>query len=198
MMVTTDAKSDVLRRQGVLHRRPQDVTDPLFHSCVFFDARDLVQLKYEMLRRVQVDNLAVATVATRFGFSRSAFYQAQRAYQHHGLAGLIPQRPGPRHAHKLSSKILDFVLQRRAQEPALATASLCQSVQEAFGLSIHPRSLERALARRQKRGPPMAPQPILFVRIGAVSPGPNTMKTYADRYWPKEQPPALVVGARPW
>jgi transposase len=181
MMSLKDAKSDVLRRHGVLHRRPHDVTDPLFHASAFFDARDLVQVKYELLRRVQVEGPTVATAAKSFGFSRSAFYQAQQAYQRSGLIGLIPQRRGPRQAHKLSGPVIDFVLQHRAHKPALSLAHLCQLVQEAFGLSVHPRSLERALTRRQKRGPSIAPQAVLFVRIDALSPGPNGMKTYADR-----------------
>ena len=156
MISLKDAKSDVLRRHGVLYvlyRRPQDVTDPLFHASPFFDARDLVQVKYELVRRVQVESLTVATAATSFGFSRSAFYQAQQAYQRSGLVGLIPQRRGPRRAHKLSGPVIDFVLQHQAHQPALPPARLCQLVQKAFGLSVHPRSLERALARRQKRGP---------------------------------------------
>jgi transposase len=152
MISLKDAKSEALRRQGVLHRRPQDVIDPLFHTSVFFDARDLVQVKYELLRCVQVEGLAVATATTLFGFSRSAFYQAQLAYQRSGLAGLIPRHHGPRHAHKLSDKVIDFVLQHQAGDPALSLATLCQLVQEAFHVSIHPRSLQRALTRRQKRG----------------------------------------------
>ena len=51
----TDAKSRVLREQGSLNASPQDVSDPLFHDSAFFDPLDLVQVKYEMLRRVQAD-----------------------------------------------------------------------------------------------------------------------------------------------
>jgi transposase len=147
-----DAKSEALRRQGVLHAHPQDVTDPLFHTHEFFDPRDLVQVKYEMLRRVRVEGLSITAAAAAFGFSRPAFYQAQVAYQRHGLPGLIPQRPGPRRPHKLSAEVLDFVLQHRAKNPALRAAALSALIAEAWGVTVHPRSLERALARRQKKG----------------------------------------------
>lgn len=153
MISLKDAKSDVLRRHGVLYRRPQDVTDPLFHASPFFDARDLVQVKYELVRRVQVESLTVATAATSFGFSRSAFYQAQQAYQRSGLVGLIPQRRGPRRAHKLSGPVIDFVLQHQAHQPALPPARLCQLVQEAFGLSVHPRSPNAPSPGGKKGGP---------------------------------------------
>ena len=50
-----DSKRVALQRQGTLNPRPQDVTVPLFQENEFFDARDLVQVKYEMLRRVRLD-----------------------------------------------------------------------------------------------------------------------------------------------
>ena len=48
-----DAKAEALRRQGELHCRPDDVQDELFRTNEFFDPRDLVQVKYEMLRRAR-------------------------------------------------------------------------------------------------------------------------------------------------
>jgi len=152
MTAPMDAKREALRRQGTLHPRPKDVTDALFRSHEFFDPRDLVQVRYEMLRRVRVEGLSVTKAAAAFGFSRPAFYQAQAAYQRHGLPGLVPRRPGPRHAHKLSDEVVDFVLRQRARDPALRAASLAALVREAFGLTVHPRSIERALARRRKKG----------------------------------------------
>jgi transposase len=151
MNTIKDTKSEALRAQGVLHAHPQHVTDPLFHTHEFFDPRDLIQVKYEMLRRVQVEGLSITAAAATFGFSRPAFYQAQAAYQQHGLPGLIPQRPGPRHAHKLSSEVLDFVLQHLAQNPALKAVALTALIQEAFAVTVHRRSLERALARLPKK-----------------------------------------------
>ena len=47
-----DDKGESLRQQGVLNPHPQRVVDPLFLEGGFFDPRDLVQVKYEMLHRV--------------------------------------------------------------------------------------------------------------------------------------------------
>jgi transposase len=152
MNTPKDAKREALRRHGALHAHPAVVTDPLFRQHAFFDPRDLLQVKYEMLRRVQVEGLSVTTAAAAFGLSRPAFYQALAAYQRHGLPGLLPQRPGPRRAHKLADDVLDFVLQQQAKNPALRSAALSRLVADTFGLSVHPRSLERALTRRRKRG----------------------------------------------
>ena len=92
-MPEKDPKLEALRQQGTLNPRPRDVTDPLFARDSFFDPRDLVQVKYEMLRRVQSEGHSVTGAATSFGFSRPSFYQALEAFEEGGLAGLVPRRP---------------------------------------------------------------------------------------------------------
>ena len=148
-----DSKGESLRQQGVLNPHPEKVADPLFHDSEFFDLRDLVQVKYEMLRRVRVERTSVSEVTQSFGFSRPVFYQAQALYHRAGLPGLIPQRPGPRQAHKLSDVVVDFLLQHRVRDPLLRPAALSELVREHFSIVVHPRSIERALERRRKKVP---------------------------------------------
>lgn len=151
-------KRAVLRAAHALNPRPQAVTDPAFTAGpAFFDAHDLVQVKYEMLRRVHSDGLPVTHAAARFGFSRPAFYTAQRAWQEAGLPGLLPQRPGPRRAHKLTAAVVAFLEQAREADPSLRPAHLAQLVQDRFGLTVHPRSIERSLLRQQKKRPESPP-----------------------------------------
>ena len=146
-----DSKGESLRQQGVLNPHPEKVADPLFHGSEFFDPRDLVQVKYEMLRRVHIERATITEVTQAFGFSRPVFYQAQTLYHRAGLPGLIPHRPGPRQAHKLSDLVVDFLLQHRVREPLLRAPALSELVREHFGLAVHPRSIERALERRRKK-----------------------------------------------
>jgi transposase len=148
-----DSKGESLRLQGVLNPHPQKVADPLFLRGEFFDPRDLVQVKYEMLRRVRVEGASVTEATQAFGFSRPVFYQAQVLYHRAGLPGLIPQRTGPRQAHKLSDLVVDFLLQHRLRDPLLRAPALSELVREHFGLVVHPRSIERALERRRKKVP---------------------------------------------
>jgi transposase len=124
----------------------------LFGKGEFFDARDLVQVKYEMLRRVREDGMQVAQAAAAFGFSRVAFYEIQRAWQSEGVGGLLPRPRGPRHAHKLTEEVMGFVRAAQAQDTSLRAPGLAEQVRERFGVDVHPRSIERALARQAKRG----------------------------------------------
>jgi transposase len=147
-----EGKNKALRKQHALNPHPENVIDPLFEQLDFFDSRDLVQVKYEMLRRVWKEGWSVAQAARTFGFSRNAFYKAQEAFQTRGIAGLLRQRPGPRAAHKLTEQVMTFLEKTLSQETSLTTTKLQQMVEERFGVSVHRRSIERALKRRQKRG----------------------------------------------
>lgn len=145
------AKIQILCQQGVLNPHPDAVTDPLFQTGDFFDPQDLLQVKYEMLRRVEVDKAPITEAAAAFGLSRPAFYQVQRAVSQEGLAGLIPRKRGPHGAHKLTPAVLDFVLQQRAASPSLTVAELITRIQQQFGVAVHRRTIERHLARQEKK-----------------------------------------------
>jgi transposase len=146
-----DTKTDALRAHGALHPRPEAVRDPLFGSHDFFDPRDLVQVKYEMLRRVDVDGEPVAQTADAFGVSRPTFYQTQAAFTQQGLAGLVPRKRGPHGAHKLDDTVMAFVAALRAEDPGLSARALLPRIHARFGLAVHPRSLERAWRREEKK-----------------------------------------------
>jgi len=148
-----DPKLEALRQQGCLHPHQERVTDPLFVAADFFDGRDLVQVKYEMVRRVRAEGQPVGQSARAFGFSRPSFYQAQAALEREGLAGLVPKKKGPRRAHKLKPEVMAFLQQQLVQEPGLRSAELGTRLQERFQLQVHPRSIERALARAKKKRP---------------------------------------------
>jgi transposase len=145
------AKRNTLRKQRVLHPHPEAVTAPLFQDSDFFDPHDLLQVKYEMLRSVETEQTSVRRAAQQAGLSRPSFYQAQTALEQDGLAGLIPKKPGPRGAHKLTGAVVDFLEQSRASQPTVKFSELARRAQKQFGVEIHPRTIERVLARRQKK-----------------------------------------------
>jgi len=141
-------KRQALRQTGTLNPRPHRVTDELFADSDFFDPNAPLQVKYEMLRRVGRDDFTVKQAAQLFGFSRPSFYQAQAAFTRGGLSALVPQKRGPRRAHELSQKVVAFIERTIAADPG---ADLVAAVQQTFGISVHRRSIERALVRAKKK-----------------------------------------------
>ncbi|MGH3284618.1 MAG: helix-turn-helix domain-containing protein [Streptosporangiaceae bacterium] len=146
-----DPKVASLREARCLNPHPEDVTDELFAAGEFFDARDVVQVKYEMVRRVKAGGAPVTQTAAAFGYSRPSYYEAAAALQRAGLDGLVPARPGPRGGHKLTEEICAWAEQQLAADPALRPAQLTAPIEAAFGVRAHPRSVERALARYRER-----------------------------------------------
>jgi transposase len=146
-----DAKAEALRAQGALHPRPDAVRDPLFGSHDFFDPRDLVQVKYEMLRRVDVDGHSVTRTTDTFGCSRPTFYHTQAAFKAHGLPGLVPRKRGPHGAHKLDDAVMAFVDALRTDDATLGVPALLDQIRRRFGRDVHRRTLERALRRAEKK-----------------------------------------------
>ena len=119
-----DPKEAALAETRCLNPHPEQVTDPDFLASDFFDARDAVQVKYEMVRKVRAGGAPVTEAAAAFGYSRPAYYAAAAALERSGLEGLVPARPGPRGAHKLTEEILAWAEQQLAADPALRPAQL--------------------------------------------------------------------------
>src|SRR5216683_1661480 len=101
MVRRDDTKTQALAASRTLNPRPEKVTDPAFGPGGFFDPADLVQVKYEMVRRAEAADVPASRAAADFGFSRQSLYSARTA------------------------------------------------LRERFGVSVHPRSVERALQRRR-------------------------------------------------
>src|SRR5260370_14123691 len=91
-----DAKDVALAASRTLNGDPQNVTDPAFTAGGFFDPADLLQVKYEMVRQVEVEGVPVSAAAAPFGFARQSGYHAPAALAAGGLAAPIPGQPGPR------------------------------------------------------------------------------------------------------
>jgi transposase len=142
-----DPKVAALREARCLNPHPEAVTDEAFRSQEFFDTRDAVQVKYEMVRRVRVDGESVTSAAAAFGYSRPSYYEAAAALDEQGLDGLVPGKPGPKRRHKLTDEMCAFADKRLAADPSLRAADLVEPIEARFGVRVHPRSIERALAR---------------------------------------------------
>ena len=145
-----DDKTESLKKYGALNPHPQKVVEKLFSDSAleFFDPRDLVQVKYEMLRAVDKQGRSVKQASEAFGFSRPAFYQAQSQFKQAGVTGLVKKRPGPKSAHKLNADILAFIEEKLEDGKPLGARKLAPLIREKFGKEDLPRTIERAVRRR--------------------------------------------------
>jgi transposase len=83
--------------------------------------------------------------------SRPTFYKVQRDFDHSGLIGLLPNKRGPRGPHKIKPEVLRFIEEAIATEPSLDAEKLAARIAKRFDITVHRRTVERALARFKKK-----------------------------------------------
>jgi len=142
-------KVKALLEEGTLNPTPHKVRDPKFQGNEFFDPRDVVQVKYEMLRRVCIEKASVTHATEEYGVSRPTYYQSKANFDKGGVAGLVPRKRGPRGPHKLLGEALAFVGQQIIAGEPLRARELARLIRQKFDLNIHPRTIERAVAGKK-------------------------------------------------
>jgi transposase len=146
------AKVQALKAAGAFNPRADKVRHPLFGQSEFFDPQDMPQLKYEALRALEADDYSVARAAGEFGLSRPTLYQAQDQLKQQGLEGLLPRKRGPRKPHKLTPEVRQHLQELTVSEPQLNAQELARRLRQKFKVKIHPRTIEKALQPRAKKG----------------------------------------------
>lgn len=141
-----------LLEEGTLNPAPAQVVDPKFHEGEFFDPRDLMQVRYEMLRRVSVDKLSVTQAASEYGVSRPTYYQAKARFDESGMAGLVPKKRGPRGPYKLRGELLAFIEEQHVPGESIGARELAKLLRQKFSVDVHPRTIERAIGRKKNAG----------------------------------------------
>ncbi|WP_249402349.1 helix-turn-helix domain-containing protein [Streptomyces sp. YIM 121038] len=149
-MAAADPKVTALAASRSLNPCPELVTDAEFLASPFCDPRDVVQVKYEMVRRVRVDKVSVAEAARAFGYCRQTFYEIAAALDAGGPMALVPGKPGPKGPRKLTEAVMTRVEEWTRDAPVPGARALAVRVEAEFGFTVHPRSIERALARRRE------------------------------------------------
>jgi len=146
-----NAKTNALREEGTFNPAPEKVGDPKFRASEFFDARDAVQVKYEMLRRVLVENASVTEVTQEYGVSRPTYYQTRASFDKAGIAGLVAKKRGPQGSRKIQGDVLALIQERVVAGQPLQARELAQEIRRRFGVDVHARTIERAIQKKTVR-----------------------------------------------
>lgn len=148
-LMITSAKKKALLASGTLNRHPESVRAELF-KMDFFDPCDRAQVKYEMLRSHTVDGDPVAEACRQFGFSRESFYQIQEAFREFGFSSFLPGKRGRKGPVKLKGEVLEFVLEKKKENPDIAPAQLAALIKEHFGIEIHRTTVMRGMKKKRR------------------------------------------------
>lgn len=146
-----DPKLAALKRSGTANAHAKDIQDPAFIDSEFFDPRDLIQVRYEMLRRVRTEGRSVTEATKLFGVSRPTFYKLRRDFDRSGLVGLLPVKRGPHGPRKITPEVMRFIEEAATSSRASELTRLVGEIARRFSVVVHPRTVARALARFKKK-----------------------------------------------
>ena len=137
------SKRQFLQAARAWNDRARLVQSPLFQQSDFFDPRDKVQVKYEMLRAALVDGVTVSEASRQFGYSRESFYTAVELFRDQGILALADAKRGPRQPRKLTPKVQRFLMREMENDPSLSGRELAERIAERLAVNVHHRSVER-------------------------------------------------------
>lgn len=144
------AKTDILKKNGTYNRNHASVKATDFQKGIFFDAEDLAQVKYEMLRSVAKGENNVLEASAKYGFSRQSFYSIKDSVDKEGLCALIPKKTGPRHSYKLTEKGQSFIDHYVNEHPDAKSSEVNRALQSETGISVHNRTVGRYMAKKSR------------------------------------------------
>ena len=106
-------------------------------SNPFFDARDLVQVRYEMVRRHQNDGVPISEVARHLRCLAANLLQSAKRLGRPGLAGSGRRcSAGPKGGHKLSAEVVAFVDELKAATPDMTVHAMSSpQIAARFGIT---------------------------------------------------------------
>jgi hypothetical protein len=142
-------KVEILKENGTFNKRHASVKKQEFLDGGFYDAMDIVQVKYEMLRDGQDPDRSVGAVADDFGFSRTAYYNIREVFKKNGITALIPEKTGPKKPHKLTEVLQDFIEEYADRHPNASAAEIAAAMQNEKGVTVSKRTIERYNAKKK-------------------------------------------------
>jgi len=140
-------KEATLREAGCFNPNHENISADVFASSPFFDRKDIVQVKYEMIRAASNGEGSITEIADNFGFSRKSYYQARAAFSDGGLCALVPKKTGPKEAHKLNPEVRGFVNAFLAIKKDAKAREISAAIEAEMGVKIHPRTVHRYLKK---------------------------------------------------
>jgi transposase len=141
------AKEDTLKENGSYNNSFERVSAGIFKTNPFFDRKDVVQVKYEMIRAASHNEGSVTEIADAYGFSRKSYYQINETFKTGGIAALIPLKTGPKGAFKLTPEVLAFIDSYIADHKNAKPKDISAALMAEKGVNIHIRTIYRYLKK---------------------------------------------------
>jgi transposase len=142
-MDSRDAKRKLLKQVRRIHANPERVQSTLFRRHAFFDAEDKAQVKYEMLRRREVEKAGLVETCTAFGFTRESYRHILDRFQREGMADLFQRKTGRGGPLKVTDEVRNVLEREHEDAPQLSPEALARRCYDQTGVKLSRRTIHR-------------------------------------------------------
>lgn len=137
------ADLELLKRTRCLNPQPEQVQDEYFlKQPDFFDPHDIVQVKYELLRRCEIEGRKIAATCQDFGVSRTTFYKVQQAFYQGGLPHLMGKQRGRQNPIKLNETVRGFLIAEKAKNKKLSARKMVEMLKQRHNVQLTERMIQ--------------------------------------------------------
>lgn len=140
------SKRNALQELRAWNPHPEKVKTPLFSSDPFFDPEDKAQVKYEMLRRREIETAPLEVTCNQFGFTRESYRHILERFRSEGMGGLFEHKRGRRKPLKANDEVRRLLRIEHTEDPSLGPDELARHCQEKMGVTLSRRTIYRVLA----------------------------------------------------
>ena len=144
-------KVEHLRATHTYNEQHDKVTDELFANSELFDPRDLLQVRYEIVRAVGRGE-SPEKVAARFGVSGMTARRYAGRMGEGGLSALLPARKGPGGPRALGAAGEEFVDAYVEGHPGASGREVHEALEAALAPGVSQRTVERRIALTKAAG----------------------------------------------
>jgi len=174
------SKRSALRELRAWNPHPEKVKAPLFASHAFFDPEDKAQVKYEMLRRREVETAPLEETCHEFGFTRESYRHLLERFRSEGMGGLFERRRGRRRPLKANDEVRMLLRNEHLRDPGLGPNELARHCQEKIGVTLSRRTIYRVLADQGERKKTAHEETSLRTGVRAFCAGEVTFRTFTS------------------
>ncbi len=150
-MSSRDAKRQALKQARAFNSRPEQLEAELFHTHPFFDPEDKAQVKYEMLRRREVDEAPVVETCREFGFTRESYRHLVERFRSEGMGALFEKKRGRQKPLKVNETVRASLLEQHQKHPGLNADELAVRLEQQTGIRLSRRTIYRVLADTEEQ-----------------------------------------------
>ena len=145
-------KEEHLRATQTFNTNYAKINDPIFQRSGIMDPRDLLLVRFELVRSLELDGKPIEEVCSQYGISPCTARRYVRDMKERGLIALVPEKRGPNGPSVMTDEIANYIDKYLTDHPKASAGKVYQSLVDAKKVTIGKRTVERYISSKKGKG----------------------------------------------